>query len=256
MVFLASINFAMLWFPENLIISYVPALDAYYPTLSPAFLFTNLCFGIFHTSLNTTANSRVVRRPDVSWRNKIKFVFFTGGIVLFYTAITVALFVVTFLGDFTIFLWTAVCGLLAFGFTFTGLFYANTSVFSLPIRLYLLVIFGLKGEIFYEKWFSKRESVTAALLPKAAASIASLVDNAFSQTQRMHLLSLQNRVILYEWKNGMGVMLVADQDSSVFRNSIRQLLHSLEYQQNTKQEIEARVQEVFNYYPIEYDDNK
>ncbi len=253
MIFLYSLNFAMLWFPENLVVTYFPSLDAYYPVLSPVFFLTNFVFGVFHTSLNAIANFRVLRRPDVSWQNKMKFVFLTGGIVLFYATFVVTLFSVMVFGDANGFIWAAVINIVAFGLTFTGLFYANSSVFTLPIRLYLLVIFGAGGEILYEKWFSKRESETAALLPKAAASIASLVDHAFAQSQQMHLISLQNRRILFEWKKGLGIMLIADQDSSVFRNSMQRLLLRLESPHTKKKEIDTQVQQIFDYYPIEFD---
>ncbi len=153
----------------------------------------------------------------------------------------------------TYYFWGVLGSYFSLVLTFFGLFYTNPSVFSLPIRLYMLVVFkvGDPGGMIYEKRFDTIQSLSVNLLGPGVASIAELVQNSFQQSKHLSLFSLPGRKLLYEWGNGMGAVLIADQEATVYRNCLRLVVKDAPMLLVETEKFDARVTEIFSFYTNE-----
>ncbi len=252
-IFFLGVNLFLLFTEENFSVLLTPEFMAFYPVLSPTFFATNIISGLIHTFYDTWANFKVIRRPDISTPTKRKFLLFTGGISIMYLTFAGAILGVLVFKSGTYFFWGVVGCFGGVVLVFFGLFYANPSVFYLPIRLYMLVVFkvGDPGGMIYEKRFDLIQSTSAQLLGPGVASIADLVGNSFQQSKHLSLFSLPGRKLLYEWGDGMGAVLIADQETTVYRNCLRLVLKVASMLRSETEKFDARVTEIFSFYTNE-----
>jgi hypothetical protein len=247
---LAGLNIILVLANEHLSVLLSPQFGAFYPVMSLIFYVTNQLLGIVHGAYNMGANFRVMRRHDILPRTKRKFLLFTLGISAMYVSFTIAILVVIFFPTADIYFWSVIGCYVSLVCLYLGLFYANPSVFYLPTRLYLLVVFrgGAQGEILYEKHFNQIQSTNAQLVGPAVASIADLVQKSFQQSKRLRLFSLPGRKLLYEWGDNIGAVLIVDKEISIFRNCLRLVLKEASLLPVEKSRFDARVTEIFSFY--------
>jgi len=247
---LAGLNVFLMFAMEHFHVLWSPQFGAFYPVLSPVFYVTNQILGIVHGAFNIRANSKVMRRHDIRARTKRKFLLFTLGISAMYVSFAVAVLVIIVFQTGDYYFWSVVGCYVSLVWIFLGLFYANPSVFYLPTRLYLLVVFrgGSQGEILYEKHFNPIQSMNAQLVGPAVASIADLVQNSFQQSKRLRLFSLPGRKLLYEWDANIGAVLIVDKEISIYRNCLRLVLKEVSLLPLEKSRFDARVAEIFSFY--------
>ncbi len=226
---------------------------AFYPVLSPTFFATNIISGLIHTFYDVWANLKVVRRSDISTPMRFKFLLFTGGISIMYLTFAGAILGVLVFQTGGYFFWGVLGCFGGVVCVFFGLFYANPSVFYLPIRLYMLVVFkvGDPGGMIYEKRFDPIQSLSVNLLGPGVASIADLVQTSFQQSKHLSLFSLPGRKLLYEWGGGMGAVLIADQETTVYRNCLRLVLKATPLLLADPEKFDVRVTEIFSFYTNE-----
>ncbi len=247
---LAGVNLFLVFTEENFKVVQSPEYLAFYPVLSVVFLATNIVQGLFHTGYDVRANLKVLRRSDMSASTRFKFFLFTSGIAIMYVTFASAMLAIIVFQTGAYYFWSVLGYYGGLVLIFLGLFYANPSVFYLPIRLYLLVVFrgGGQGEILYERHFTPIQSTSAQLLGPAVASIADLVQKAFQQSKHLRLFSLPRRKLLYEWDSNIGAVLLADRETTVFRNCLQLVLKETSLLPAEKSKFDARVGEIFSFY--------
>lgn len=247
-LFLTGIIFAQMFLPDRFVVTFSPAMQAFYPVLSFRFFVNILILGILHMVLDARANITILRRPDVSWTSKRKFVFFTCGSYFIYVPVAGGT-LFSILWQDGVWLYTSIVGyIIGLAFVIAGLFYANPSVFFLPVRIYLLVVFDTAGNVLYEKSFDPIPPSGTHLIPPALFSIAKVVGRAFQQSKRLRLFSLATRQLIYEWRGDSCAVLIADTDSRVFRNCLQLLLGRVDLLPDAREKFEALVDKVFAFY--------
>ncbi len=248
-----GINLFLVYTEENLHVQLSPELMAYYPVLSVVFFGTNIIYGAFHTGYDVWANLKILRRPGLTTPMKLKFLLFTAGIATMFLTFAGTCLSIILWNTGIFYFWGIVGCCASLVETFFGLFYVNPSVFYLPIRLYMLVVFTVAdpGAIIYEKRFNPIHSSSLNLLGPGVASIADLVQKSFKQSKRLNLFSLPGRKLLYEWGGGMGAVLIADQETNVYRNCLRVVLKDAPTLPTDPEKFDARVMEIFEFYTNE-----
>jgi hypothetical protein len=129
-----------------------------------------------------------------------------------------------------------------------GLFYGNSSVFFIPVSIYLLVVFDGAGKILYEKSFNPIQSKSSQLVAPALVSIAKMVDSSFHQSKLLRLFSLPQRRLLYEWRGDLGAVLIADADSRIYRNCLQLTLKQVHLLPDFPEQFEQKLETIYTFY--------
>ena len=224
------------------------ALDVWYPSINLRYYINIQIFGIIHVIYNFQANRSILRQQSVSKVSKRKFLLFTMGFSTVFIGYIVFVLLALIFQDGSWLFYTVFGCIAGSGFLTSGFFYANPSVFFLPTRIYLLVIFDGSGNILYEKSFDPIPSSSAKLLSPALANIAKLIDTSFHQSNLLRLFSLPNRELLYEWHEDVGGVLIADADSRIFRNCLQVVLTHVDLLSDAPDQFETIINNVFAFY--------
>src|SRR5271157_3302330 len=247
-LFIIGIIYAQMFLSDRFFVSYSPEMQIFYPVVAFRFYINILALGILHTIFDARAIFSIFRRKDTSKISKRKFAFFTFGYSFFFVSLGFFTLLTIIFQDGLWFFWTVLGCFVGLGFLALGLFYANSSVFFIPLHLYLLVVFDGAGKILYKKSFDPIQSTSAQLVAPALVSIAKLIDTSFHQSKLLRLFSLPKRQLLYEWKGDIGAVLIADADSRVFRNCLQLALTQIGLLPDSPDEYDLKIKNIFSFY--------
>ena len=109
------------------------------------------------------------------------------------------------------------------------------SVFLIAQKIYKLIVFKEGAVTIYEYEFISSPSKSAGLIHGAIHGVSSMIQTALGIESYPKIIQYSDRVILFEFQEGIGFALITDRDSSVLRDGLKGF--SSKFVQEFKNEI-------------------